>query len=125
MTTGKKTTKQAEALYEEAMHLRELRKYSEAIDKLTGASLILPADGAIWGVLGATYRDADDLPNAIRCFQKSVELLPRSERASLGLFHAKMQSGDVEGAFCEMKRFLANSTSEEYSRLLQEINDEV
>lgn len=125
MTTGKKTTKQAEVLYEKAMHLRELKKYSEAIDKLTRASLILPADGAIWGVLGATYRDADDLPNAIRCFQKSAELLPKSERASLGLFHAKIQSGDVDGAFDEMKRFLTNSTSEEYPRLMQEINDGV
>ncbi len=114
----------AEILYEKAMKLREEKNYQKAIDKLSEALVLLPDNGAMWGVLGATYWDMEDLPNAVRSFEKSAELLPYSERASLGLFHTRLDMGEVDSAFVEMKRFLSISTSEEYSRLLSEINQE-
>ena len=124
MIKSQKNRIQAEILYEEAMKLREKRLFSKAIDKLSEAIRLLPDNGPILGVLAATYWDMKDLPNAIKFFEKSVGILPASERASLGLFHTRIEVGDVDSAFAEMKRFLAISSSEEYSRLLQEINEE-
>jgi glycerol-3-phosphate O-acyltransferase len=52
-----------------------------------------------------------------------MRVVPSSELASLGLFHSLIQQLKNDEAFAEMKRYVAEKPSEEYSRLLAEINE--
>jgi len=48
-------------------------------------------------------------------------LLPKSELASLGLFHSVWDKGDYDSAWGEMKRFfLAGGRSQDYDDILEE-----
>jgi predicted Zn-dependent protease len=64
------------------------------------------------------------LEEAISYFQQAVVLRPDSEAVSLGLFHCLWESDRMDDAFDEMKRFLTGNESEEYKRLLADINKE-
>ena len=56
--------------------------------------------------------------------KRAVELSPRSELASVGLFHSLWDLGKVNQAFAEMRRFLRLSDSPEYSKLLRDLTVE-
>ena len=74
-------------------------------------------------ILGDIYWDKNELLKSIKLFKKAIEISPSSEKASLCLFHVLWEKGDREEALDEMKRYLKNYTSEEYSKILKEIND--
>ena len=77
----------------------------------------------IVGLIGLLlYYEKDDIEKALPYLKESVSLSPKSERASLGLFHALWEKNNIDEAFNEMKRFMKSSDSKEYRRLLAEIN---
>lgn len=73
-------------------------------------------------VLANTYWEQNNLSQAEQVFRQATELYPSVDHASLGLFHVLMDEERVDEAFDEMRRYLADHTSEEYSRLLKDIN---
>ena len=80
---------------------------------------------AIFGMLGAIYRSLDDYELAVGNFQRAASLSPKSELASLGLFHSLWQVGRREEAMDEMSRFLLVAPSEEYALLIEDSLDDL
>jgi len=78
---------------------------------------------AYHAVLGHVQWQLKKLDGAIEAFHQAVRLAPDSEVVSLGLFHCLWQAERTDDAFDEMKRFLVNNESEEYTQLLADIND--
>jgi predicted Zn-dependent protease len=58
---------------------------------------------------------------AIECCRAAVQLAPTSERVSVLLFRVLWSAGESELAFDEMRRFVAIADSEEYARIIQEL----
>lgn len=54
-------------------------------------------------------------------YRRTLALFPRSERASLGLFHALCGQGRADDALEEAHRLVALRPSESYAQLLAEI----
>lgn len=108
-------------------------RLSEAIARknrnyLTGAERILEEivrvepgyAPAVW-LLGGVYWQHYRLPDAIRSFQRAVELAPESEKASLALFHTLWEAGEQDRAIAEMRRFLAVAHSTDYEGISKEL----
>jgi hypothetical protein len=71
------------------------------------------------------YRDLGMLDRAILLCRRAAELAPRSERASLGLFHALWDSERFDEALEEIKRFqlLTNWSCQDYLDIMAEIKE--
>ena len=82
-----------------------------------------PNHAAILGMWSGIYHHLEDWERALPLYQRTVLLSPKSELASLGLFHSLWSVGKKDEAFAEMKRFLSHSESEEYRLLLEEIDE--
>ena len=63
------------------------------------------------------------LDEAICAFRRAVELALKLEAASLGLFHCLWELGRQEEAAEEIRRFMSVSDSEDYRKIIQEINE--
>jgi len=72
-------------------------------------------------MLGHIYWRMKDLEMAISSFRKATELAPRSERASVGLFHCLWEEGKQDEAIDEAKRFMTLSDSQDFREILEEI----
>ncbi|MHC2067788.1 tetratricopeptide repeat protein [Bremerella sp. T1] len=79
---------------------------------------------AVFSLMASACWELNDLQIAAYYFGKASELNPDSEAISLGLFHCLWNLGKEDDAFEEMKRFLKTNKSEEYTRLLSEINND-
>lgn len=114
----------AERLFNRALQLRDIGRYDEAagllIEVLNDGTI---SEVATLGVLGHIYFLKEDWPEALTCLEKVVTLSPRSELASLNLFHTLIKLERVDDAFEEAKRFLSIGDSKEYQRLFKEINE--
>ena len=84
-----------------------------------------PKNPAILGMLGAIYHRLEDYARASDYFQQTVSLSPKSELASLGLFHSLWRVGRYDEAVTEMERFLSISESEEYSLLVKDMLEDL
>lgn len=117
-------TNNREALFEEALKLRDSGQIEAAIEKLEEIlNENRRSDAAMFGTLGNIYWKSKDFPNASKCFRKAVKLSPQSELASLGLFHTLWDMGRERDAFEEAKRFLSIRDSEEYFKLVEELRE--
>jgi len=73
-----------------------------------------------WCLLGWTHAKLDDLDSATRCFDRSIQLNPRSDNAYVGLGAVRRKAGDLEGAreaYAEATRILPEN-AEAFSSLL-------
>ena|SRR5690606_9893045 len=82
-------------------------------------------DAGILTIMGDLYENTNDIPQAINCFRKAIELAPTAELPSLALFHALWDSGHYNEGFAELRRFLSIAQSEEHFRLIEEMRDAV
>ncbi len=108
-------------LFDRALKLRDtgkLRASLRIFDHLIGR---YPNKPSVWGMRGAVLRLLDRKAEAMVSFREASWLSPRSELASLGLFHGLISLGRVEDAFLEAERFLGVEMSPEYSRLVAEL----
>ena len=114
--------------FDSAVGFREIGMYSDAIaileQLLRDDSLPNNIRAATLGELGGIYLyDLDDFVSSEKLYRKCVAISPRSELASLGLFHSLMGQRLAFEALDEMKRFLSISSSHEYARVLCEIRE--
>ena len=102
----------------------EAVKAKESGDLLRARQILLqlhqsdPDSTAILAVLGHACFKLSLFDEAIEFFRKATLLTPHSEAASLGLFHGLWQADRTDEAFDEMRRFLSEYESEEYTKLL-------
>ena len=76
---------------------------------------------SVHGLLGDVYWRLGRLKQAVQSFKRATELAPKSELASLGLFHILWESGKIERAKAEMKRYLAVGNSREYASMVPQL----
>lgn len=114
--------------FQRALDLRHAGEFHDATSLLHG---LLAAEApstkhraALFGELGGLYLfDLDDPSAAREWYQNAVELSPRSEMASLGLFHSLVGCDELLEALDEMRRFLTLQSSDEYRCLLREMSE--
>jgi tetratricopeptide (TPR) repeat protein len=73
------------------------------------------------GYLAKIYFNLDDWPNAEKWFRQATQRNPKSELASVGLFHSLWNQGKGIPATQEMQRFLKVADSAEYATLLHDL----
>jgi predicted Zn-dependent protease len=81
-------------------------------------------EAPLWWYLGGIYQYGLKQPaKAIRCFRKATALKPKSERSSLGLFHALWDLDRVDEALAEIGRFqmLTNWSCKDYLSIVAEL----
>ncbi len=78
------------------------------------------------GYILGSLEQPSDAEAAVACFAKAVEMSPRSELSSLGLFHALDDAGRHDDALAEGVRYLALRASDDYRAMFNaELGDEV
>lgn len=93
--------------------------FEEAIRKSPRCSL------AYWLLGGVFYSFLHDPQASLPYFKKAVKLSPKTEMASLGLFHALWDMDRIDEALEELKRFqlLTNWSSQDYLEIVDEIKE--
>ena len=110
--------------FEKATDLRDAGDLAAARLIMENLSQRFPSIFAVWLVLGGIQMTLADYPAAEVSFTMAITLRPRSELASLSMFHTLKHLGRVDDAFVEMRRFLAlRPESHEYERLRSELDD--
>jgi len=107
------------ALAQERSRLNDLPGTIEILKSLV-------AENPASAIFNATYANAlkanGNWESALEHFQKAVNLAPKSEAYSLGLFHVLWGQGRREDALDETKRFMSVSESDEYRKIVAAIN---
>ena len=111
--------------FRRATTLRDLGRFAEASEIMERLVSEFPdRKGPLIGLF-TVYFNADDFVNALRVVREAVRVAPRSELASLGLFHSLIRNGLLDEALAEMARFLAlQPDSPEYRLLKEEMGEE-
>ena len=113
---------QIEPEFNRALDLRETNP-EEAIRILRGLDKRFPNQPTVTGMLGGIYHRLEDWANALPLYQQTVASSPRSERASLGLFHSLWHHERFDDAFDEARRFIKlNGMTDGYTLLMSELN---
>ena len=99
---------------QQAIDLYHAGRLGDAIKLLQKLGKAFPESAKLWGYLGFLNREADQPVAAARCFRNAVELSPKSERASLGLFFTLWRLKKFDAALKEMARFVLVANSKAY-----------
>ncbi len=110
-----------EATFNDALQLRDAGNLAGAIAILEELARRRPRKASVVGMLAGMQLDVGDFAGSPRNATTAVELAPRSDLASRILFHALFGVGDVVGAFREAARFRSLKESNEYDRILIEM----
>jgi len=110
-----------EKLFNEALRFRDEGNRTKAISILDELAKRRPKKAAVVGTLATLLYDVGEFADAATNARKAIALSSKSELASLTLFHALFAMRDVVGAFSEVARFRSTKQSDEYERILLEL----
>ena len=115
-------TPEQDAAFSRALSLRDAGRFHSAAEILVFLTNELPDNAGVWGMLGSILYEVERFDDAREAFAHAVNLSPRSELASLGLFFSLLRSGHEEEAWSERRRFTALvPESKEYQLLDSEL----
>src|ERR1051325_5146375 len=97
-----------------ALRLRESNDLDSSLKVFLDLNEDYPNHSAILGMIADLHWSLKNYGAAAQWAQKTIDVSPASELASLLLFHSLNAVGDEVGAFTEMKRFLEICNSKEY-----------
>jgi predicted Zn-dependent protease len=118
------TSDSLESEFERATALRDAGDLAGARSILEQLGERHPAVFGIWLILGGVQMAQSDYEAAERSLSIAITLRPRSELASLAMFHTLKHLNRVNDAFGEMRRFLAiRPESREYELLRLELDE--
>jgi hypothetical protein len=110
-----------DATFERALEYRDAGNVVKAIEVLEGLAARPQAEASVFGMLAGLQLDVDDFANSARNARRATALSPKSDLSSRILFHALFGMGHVGDAFAEMARLRSLKRSEEYDRILLEL----
>jgi hypothetical protein len=114
---------QIEPEFNRALDLRESNP-AEAILILKELDDRFPNKAVVTGMIGGIYHILEDWTSALPYYRKTVALSPKSETASIGLFHSLWHHEHFDEAFSEARRFIKlNGVTESYTLLMDELDD--
>src|SRR6185436_1299754 len=96
-----------ESRFQDAISLRDAGELHRSKDALERLAQEHPAEFGVWLSLGGVQMSLADYAGAEKSFECAISLRPRSELASLSMFHTLKHLGRLNDAFAEMRRFLA------------------
>jgi tetratricopeptide (TPR) repeat protein len=112
-------------LIEEAIALNNKKLYKEALAILHGIEPKYKESSTINGLIATAYYFAKEYLNSAAYYKKATELNPRSELASLGLFHSLWELKNYRHAYQEMERFLSSNEANNYKVTLKELYEQL
>ena len=115
-----------DALFTLVIQKLDAGKIQEGVRLMEALVRRFPEQAPLHWYLGGLYlSEAKQPKKAVSHFQKAVRLAPKSERASLGLFHALWDTNRVDEALAEIKRYqlLTNWKCQDYREIIAELND--
>jgi len=110
------------AEYEKALELRDAGKFQETFNILEPLLTKYSQNAGLIIIAADMSYELGNIEKAIELFKQTVSLKPKSETASLGLFHSLWKMKRFDEAFEEMKRFMSVSYSQDYVEIVREIN---
>ncbi len=110
--------------FDRAVKLHRAHKTQEALAILERLAREYRKSAAVAGYLAGVYFGQDEFERAAKWFKCATDLAPKSELASLGLFHSLWNVGASTEAVAEMRRFLRVADSREYGKLLRDLTVE-
>ena len=106
-----------------AVKLKEAGQLQAAEEMLAELFREVPKSTAISAVLGHVYWELGRLDDAVIIFRHATHLSPKLEAVSQGLFHCLWKLGRQNEAMEEIKRFQTISDSQDYRKIIEEINN--
>ena len=111
-------------LFGKAIPFRDKGQIQKAIEVLKNIIQQSPDYSLAYVILGGIYFDSDNYSDAIPYFEKAVKLTPKTELASIGLFHCLWSLGRNKEALKEARRYLdVGKPAKHYSSLLKEMRE--
>ena len=110
--------------FKEAQNYKNLGKLNEALRLFTELKNETPNDFVVHIALGLTNKELGNIVAALDNYKEAIKYGPNSEKLSLLYFHLLWDNDMVSEAFDEMRRFLKENKSDEYTRILNEMTDE-
>ncbi len=111
---------QLDALLQTAIDSCQADHLDHAIYQLANNARNFPRAAKLFGYLGFLYAEVGEYAKGVGAFRKATSLSPRSEQASLGLFHSLWRVGKTDAAFDEMRRFVKSNDSPRYRQLIHD-----
>lgn len=103
------------------LDLKNSGDLSNAIENAKKLTEEFSKTASTFGLLASLYFEIESFEEASSNFKKATVISPKSETASLGLFHSLWRLGDQDNALVEMQRFTSICNSEEYNNLIKEM----
>jgi tetratricopeptide (TPR) repeat protein len=103
------------SVIKEAINLNAMEETERAVHLLTSILQEFPEEPAVHLYLGWYLRGCSRFEEAIEHARRAVQLLPRSSKASLVLFHTLWKAGYKNDAIEEIRRFLPIRPTEKYT----------
>jgi len=110
-------------LFQEAMEKNLAGDIDGAIASLKKLDTKNPNCALYKASLGKIFWNQNKIDAALDSFRAAIQLAPDWELASLGFFHVLWEQGKTDEAFEEIKRFQRVSHSEDYVKIIREINE--
>jgi tetratricopeptide (TPR) repeat protein len=96
-----------EALFAEAIRLRDLERYQEALETLSRLLDREPDCAPALIILGQIYRELTRYDDAVSAFGRARALRPANSLISAGYFHSCLNAGRTDEAIAEARRYVA------------------
>jgi predicted Zn-dependent protease len=116
------TEEEFEVAFEEALTSSQHGDMDDAIRRMRSLLTAGMRRSVVAGMLGLwLYYEKEHVAEALLFLREAVSSSPKNERFSLGLFHALLDKNEVDAAFDEARRYLANNESEAYRTLIRDL----
>ncbi len=117
--------KKEESLLNLALELKSKSRYKESLDILIKIHEKHGSNSSVVnGLLGSVYYEQKEYKKSAIYFRKATILNPKSELASLGMFHSLIETGKDDLALEEMKRYLHMFPPNNYKVTIKELYEE-
>ena len=114
-----------EAIFNKAIKLQNNNRHKNALKILFSLEGKYSKFSPLYGLIASSFFQAQDFKNSTKYFKKTLKLNPRSELASLGLFHSLEKIGKLKNASMEMDTFLSNNKASLYKATILEMNENI
>ena len=114
----------SKTLLNRALHLKNKKDFEGALLVLDQLIESDPTSATSHGLRGGILAfELSRWKDAIMSFEKAARLSPRSEMASLGLFHSLWDARRRKAAIAEMERFQKVAHSADYDEIAAELRE--
>jgi tetratricopeptide (TPR) repeat protein len=102
----RKEINQTQVQFEEIIQLYSNGQFQEAIDKIIALSDEHPKAPLLFNILGASYRAIKQLDNAVKSFEKAIDIKPEYDEALFNLGVTLSEIGKVDDAITSYKKVI-------------------